>query len=1074
MDWRICRTPRNMHQWTRRYVAGILAGLVLGVTSTAQGPVISEIMARNATTLRDPKEFNLEDWIEIHNPTAGQLSLTGWFLTDDPLNLTKWKFPSRSIPAGGYEIVYASGRNVRISGQPAHTNFELNGDGEFLALVHKDGTTIESVFAPSFPKQYPDLAFGRSNNTGAVGYFETPTPGTANPSNAFVVVAGKVTSTKPRGRYSLPFSTTLASPTPGASIRYTIDGSKPSRSHGTLYTNPIQIAGSTVLRATAYTSQTATAKIATYSYLFYDDVLSQSATPPPGYPATWGTHQSPNGPYVRPADYGMDPAIVGSPLYRPMMMDSLESLPVISVVAEIADLFNDATGIYSNPLGEGQLWERPASVEILYPRMGRQQQVDAGIRISGRGSRLGWANAKHSLRLLFKENYGAEDLDANLYGENAALEHNTLVLRGVYNDSFAGNRPGIRERATYIRDMFVRDTQQDLGHTPSHGNFCHLYINGLYWGLYHPSERPDAAFQANYYGGKRSEWDVLKHFNGTVIDGDKAAYNAAYAIAKAGVSSATAYAQLQEYVDVVNLADYMIVNLFCATQDWPANNWYMARRRMPGEGFRFFAWDAELSLWDINANAFDVNKSQSPAFFYSQLRANAEFRQMFADRIHAALFNDGPLTTANCIARFRTRMTQVRMAVVAESARWGDQARRPTYTLLDDWDPSTAWEIQEFFPKRPAAFLSHARAAGLYPNLDAPVFSQHGGIFQNSLQLSVNAPGNPNGKIYITTNGIDPREPGGAVAASATLYSAPITLQTDTIIKARVLSGSSWSALTQALFRLPNISINEVLAKNTTGIQDPAGEREDWIEIINTTNRSITIGGMYLTDDLRNPTKWQFPAGLSMTAGSNLLVWADEDLLQPGLHANFKLSIDGEGVFLFDTDGTSRISGFHYPAQVADVSTGWFLDGGRDKMLVTFPQPTPASSNEITCGVRLYNSRSQDVHSIQLEAISSGQIGSLLDIKLEEAPPASSVGLFYSFSAGYWDGLRPANEITFLLGSPFAGRVWLQTDSQGKLALPLGIANDANLIGLRLYFQVFAPQSGAIRGSNGLELAICR
>lgn len=1063
-----------MHQLIGLRIARVLASLVVSAALGAQGPVISEIMARNASTHRDPKEFKLQDWIEIHNPTAGSLSLTGWFLTDDPLFLTKWKFPSRSIPSGGYELIYASGRNVRISGQPLHTNFELRGDGEFLALVNKDGTSIESVFTPSYPKQYPDISFGRAGDTGSPGYFENPTPGTANPASSLVAVAAKVSSSVARGRYSAPFTLTLTSTTPGSSIRYTTNGSRPTRTTGTLYTAPIQITGSTVLRATAYANGIATSKVATFSYLFYANVLSQSATPPAGYPSIWGTHQSPSGPVVRPSDYGMDQTIVGSSVYGPMMLDSLESLPVMSVVMDIDDLFDQTTGIYSNPLGEGQLWERPASLEILYPRMGRSKQVDAGIRITGRGSRRGWINAKHSFRLLFKENYGADDLDTSLYGDGAALQHNTLVLRCAYNDSFAGSQPGVRELSIYIRDMFVRDSHQTIGHVPTHGMFCHLYINGLYWGLYHPSERPDAAFQSTYYGGSRSEWDVLKHFNGVVVDGNKAAYDAAYAIAKAGLGSATAYANLRQYVDVVNLADYMILNLFCGTLDWPANNWYMARRRLPGEGFRFFAWDAEISLWDINVNLFGVNKSNSPAYFYSQLRANEEFRLLFADRIHKSLFNDGPLTTANCVARFRKRMAEVRMSIVAESARWGDRAKKPPYTLLGDWDPDAAWEVNQFFPKRPAVFLAQARSAGLYPSVGAPAFSQFGGQIPGSLNLTLTATGTTTGKIYFTINGDDPRVPGGAVSPSAILYATPIALSSDTLVKARVLDGTVWSALAAASFRLPNLTVNEVLAKNVAGLTDPAGEHEDWVEIANTTTRTISLGGMYLTDDQREPKKWQFPSGLSLAAGTKLLVWADKDLLQAGLHADFKLSSAGEGIFLFDTDGTTEISGFHFGPQVADVSTGWFLDGGTRNMLVTFPDPTPALTNEIACGLRQYNSRAQDIHPMDLNALGTGQIGTTLTFTVDKAQPNTTVGLFYSFTPGHWDGLRPATEITFLLGLPFAGRVWLPTDSQGRVSLPLGLANNTNLVGLRIYFQLFAAQIGAIRGSNGLELAICR
>ena len=129
-----------------------------------------------------------------------------------------------------------------------------------------------------------------------------------------------------------------------------------------------------------YTSDFATSKVATFSYLFYADAVAQSRTQP-GYPTKWGTHNSPSGPVTRLSDYGMDTTITGSPIYGPMMLDSLESLPVVSIVMDIDDLFDQQTGIYSNPEGEGEAWERPASVEFLSPRMGRGQQADVGIRL---------------------------------------------------------------------------------------------------------------------------------------------------------------------------------------------------------------------------------------------------------------------------------------------------------------------------------------------------------------------------------------------------------------------------------------------------------------------------------------------------------------------------------------------------------------------------------------------------------------------------------------------------------------------------------------------------------------------
>ena len=124
------------------------------------GPlVISEFMANNNNTLRD-NDGAYSDWIEIHNPTDAAVSLNGWYLTDDSTTLTKWQFPSVSIDAGGYLVVYASEKNRVDPAQPLHTNFKLAAEGEYLALVQPDGVTISHDFAPTYPALPDDVSFG--------------------------------------------------------------------------------------------------------------------------------------------------------------------------------------------------------------------------------------------------------------------------------------------------------------------------------------------------------------------------------------------------------------------------------------------------------------------------------------------------------------------------------------------------------------------------------------------------------------------------------------------------------------------------------------------------------------------------------------------------------------------------------------------------------------------------------------------------------------------------------------------------------------------------------------------------
>jgi hypothetical protein len=1043
----------------------------LGITSlvaaiwvanlTAQDPLLTEFMARNASTLRDD-QGGMSDWIEVHNPGTTSVDMNGWYITDDPMNLKKFRFDARSIPAGDYMILHATGLNRRFVNNPLHTNFTLNGDkGEYLALVKPGGTTIASQI--TFPKQRSDVSSGLSGGTGGLVFFDAPTPGKKNGSG-YPGLTERVTPSIERGFYDKAFSVTLGTITVGATIRYTTDGSRPMRTRGTIYSSPLTISGTKTLRMVAYTSALAVSRIDTHSYIFLADVLKQNNTPP-GYPTDWGTHWTGSKNYTAVADYAMDQRIVGSSTYGPQMLDALRSLPSISLVMEIPDLFDKTTGIYSNPRNEGPASERPMSIEIIHPRMGRHTQANGGVRIHGRASRLPWKTPKHALRVKFNEGYGPNQLDADLFGLGAASEFDTLVLRSVFSDSFTDV---VTRGATYLRDMLVRDAHKFGGRIDTHGAFAHLYINGMYWGLYNPSERPDANFQAHYFGGSSSDYDVLKHVLGEVVNGDRVAFDKAISIATGGLSSATAYANIQQYIDVASLADYMALNMWAGLTDWPYNNWYMARRRVAGGAFKFFNWDAELCLQDVNVNLVNSRGTKDPGFFYDKLRANAEFRVLFGDRAHRLLYDRGPLVSGTATALFDKRAREIHSAIVAESARWGDVHVQPPNTRDTNWEPSIAWTKSTFFPQRRAKFVAQLKAGSLYPTVAAPTLSQHGGEILAGFKLSITA---PKPKIYFTLDGRDPRLPGGAVNTTAQAYSAAITLNQPTTVKSRVLDTGVWSPLIEAQFTICDLVINEIMAKNTVGITDQAGEREDWIELINKSKVALTAGGMFLTDDPLVPTKWRIPPGTTVQPGATLLIWADNQPTQGPMHATFKLDVDGECVFLFDIDGATQLSGFYFEKQVPDVSLGRLFDGIGP--LVTFPEPTPRKTNTEPCK-RIFSGRAQDLHPISYDASGPPRLGSLIWLLSKNSAPNTYVVILWARSAGYLAPLSPANDLALLVGAPLMPRLVVQADANGHTALPVGILNDTNLLGFRFYFQAFTDGANGIRGSNALELTICR
>ncbi|MCU0915114.1 MAG: lamin tail domain-containing protein [Planctomycetes bacterium] len=138
--------------------------------------MISEFLACNKASLRDA-QGDSSDWIEIHNPTAATIDLDGWYLTDDLKKPEKWQFPEVQLAAGGYLVVFASGKDRRQATGPLHTNFSLQASGESVALVGPDGRTIASAYR-DYPPQLVDISYGLSANL--VGYLRPPTPGTPN------------------------------------------------------------------------------------------------------------------------------------------------------------------------------------------------------------------------------------------------------------------------------------------------------------------------------------------------------------------------------------------------------------------------------------------------------------------------------------------------------------------------------------------------------------------------------------------------------------------------------------------------------------------------------------------------------------------------------------------------------------------------------------------------------------------------------------------------------------------------------------------------------------------------------
>jgi hypothetical protein len=352
-------------------------------------------------------------------------------------------------------------------------------------------------------------------------YFDNPTPGQLNDVSSTVGFVEDTEFSVDRGFFDAPFQLAITSDTVGAQIRYTINGAEPTATTGLVYTGPITVSVTTTIRAAAFKPGHLPSNVDTQTYIFVNDVITQAANgqAPAGWPTSWGSNV---------VDYGMDPDVVNNPAYSGTIRNDLKSIPSISLVTDLKNLFDPATGIYANPREDGRAWERPASIELINPDGSRGFQENAGIRIRGGFSR-DTSNPKHAFRVFFRDEYGAGKLDFPLFGPDAAQSFDKFDLRTFQNYSWSYQADG---RGVFVRDQFSRDTQLDMGSNSTRGNFYHLYINGQYWGLYNTEERPEAAWAASYEGGTDENYDVIKVEAGpytiNATDGDMGAWTRLY------------------------------------------------------------------------------------------------------------------------------------------------------------------------------------------------------------------------------------------------------------------------------------------------------------------------------------------------------------------------------------------------------------------------------------------------------------------------------------------------------------------------------------------------------------------
>lgn len=767
-------------------------------------PVISEFMASNDTTIAD-QDGDYADWLEIYNPDASADNIGGWYLTDKASKPTKWQIPAGvTVPPGGYLVIFCSEKNYTNPAQPLATNFNLAASGGYVGLVEADGATVASSY--TYPQQYPDVSYGVSQPTDGsppqIGYFEAATPGAANGGQSNLLLTQQVSISAPPALFTGTITVTLTGAGSGQHIRYVLAPPSPAgdtvsapTAASALYTGPISISSTTLLRAAVFSS---------------DD--SQR-----GLPATAMYVQLDNSTANR--------------------LDTFSSnMPLV--------VFDD------NGLGLLQYDDtsHPGWFAAFSPQGGTATLTQAPDFISPDSMKLhGFSSATWP-----KQSYDV-DLSDTL---NQDLDE---PLLGMDSDkSWDSIGPWYYDR-TYIHNAFVYALARQMGHWAPSTTLAEMFIHSAggpldatsYAGITAMTDRIKVgANRVNIYSLSPSDTtapnvtggyilridhpqDAAGLYTWTTTGGQALMLDTPKAdvLVQPQIAYITNYVQQMEnammgdaasnyathnylnFLDRPSWVDYHLINIFVENVDSFQYSVYFTKD-VNGLIEAGPVWDYDQSL-DGDTESVEDPKNWTPGDagnvfwnigWWQYLTHDPDFMQAWIDRWQSLRLTT--LSTGNLTQLVDTLAAQVGPAAAArDAAQWPDDASRfpggwqGEIDNLKSWLATRAQWIDSQFVPPPLADVSTTRVV-LVPAAGVP--------------------------MAYTTDGSDPRLSGGAVSASATVTTSPVILPGGTSFSARsyqssmlgVFPGSPWSSPVATATNAGSVLAN-LSALGTIGAANP-------------------------------------------------------------------------------------------------------------------------------------------------------------------------------------------------------------------------------------------------------------
>jgi len=831
-----------------RYLLSIIILFCISATASAQ-LTVNEIMASNSTIIAD-NEGQFEDWIEIYNASSVSINLADYYLTDDPNNLTKWKIPNTSsaqttINANGYLILWLD--NDPEQGAH-HVDFKLSAGGEYIALVAKDGTSL--LDSTSFGEQTTNISYGRK--TDGIGSFSflNPTPNAANNGSSVAEISESPEFTIESGYYSGILTVGITA-TAGAEIRYATGGSVPT-STSTLYSSPISIDSSTVIRVIAIESGKQESEIVTNTYLFEEQ----------------------------------------------------HTIPVVSFVMEPDSLFDYDKGMYVigdsaettriYPFQGANFWEDfqyPLHIEYMNKFGIPEFEFMAEAEIAGNFSR---GFLKKSFTINNNDRFGLGEIEYPLFPENDYDRYDGFTLRA-----------GAEERSRLLNEL-IRTINLDWNHKNAMQSYTSviLYINGKYWGIYNLYERKNDDFVESRYGF--NDIDMIKDYD-DVTDGDEIAYQELIDnFNDESLQGAAFFNYAESVLDFDSFTDHWIYQIYTSHGD-PNNVRYWRPRQENGKWHFIshdFDWWENLGETDLNNYVSSlkdfINGSTGGYKILGRMLENQTYLEIFLNRM-ADLLN-----TSFKPEYMKTVIDSIDAAINPEIdrdiARWTDgwydiggptefdmeYIKAVTKLYVDDIPNYIYSEIADTLQYDTVSVTLASTLNGrielnsIRPDISSTAWK---GIYFQDTNIKLQAIPEEGYQISAwIINGVT--QPGSQIL-TLPLTSTPVTLETQ------------FEEISEILV------INEINYNSS----DNFGTG-DWVEIFNTMNDPVDISGWVFKDDI-DTNSYTIPAN-TILAPDGYLVIADDTTKLKSVNPqarnfvgdfSFNLSASGEQLRLFNAEG---------------------------------------------------------------------------------------------------------------------------------------------------------------------------